>query len=106
MGDWENSVGVELINSAANGTVSEYDHLITKHSKSGRAQAYRREAFLCFTEATNLGSEKGAYNLGICYEQGIGTAADVNKVYNSFFYCNVIHTDQDTLWVYLGHRML
>ncbi len=80
LAEWQNSVGVELINSAKKKELSEYDHLI-KMSKTDRFSAYQKEAFNCFLESRRLGSAKGAYNLGICYEQGIGTSQNVEKVF-------------------------
>lgn len=79
LADWQNSVGVQLINSAQKKELSEYDYLINR-LESDRFSAYQREALNCFTESSKLGSIKGAYNLGLCYEQGIGTIIDKDKV--------------------------
>ncbi|XP_032781569.2 uncharacterized protein LOC116919661 [Daphnia magna] len=78
LADWQNSVGVQLINSAQKKELSEYDYLIDR-LESDRFSAYQREALNCFTESSKLGSIKGAYNLGLCYEQGIGTIIDKDK---------------------------
>lgn len=81
LSDWQNSVGVDLLTSAKKKKLSEHDHLVCSSSKD-RFSAYEREAFLCFKESMKLGSAKGAYNLGICFEQGIGTSVDLGKVNN------------------------
>lgn len=91
LAEWQNSVGVELINSAKKKVLSEYDHLI-KNSKTDRFSAYQSEAFNCFLESRRLGSAKGSYNLGICYEQGIGTSQNLDKVFlkAQISYLNVV----------------
>lgn len=86
LADWQNSVGVELLTSANKNELSEYDYLI-RSTENDRSLAYRREAVLCFTESMELGSAKGAYNLGICHEQGIGTSVDLDKVKMSLCVC-------------------
>ncbi|XP_057367396.1 uncharacterized protein LOC130688429 [Daphnia carinata] len=78
LADWQNSVGIQLINSARKKELSEYDYLIDR-LESDRFSAYQREALNCFRESKKLGSIKGAYNLGLCYEQGIGTIIDKEK---------------------------
>nr|CAH0100601.1 unnamed protein product [Daphnia galeata] len=83
LAEWQNSVGVELINSAKKKVLSEYDHLI-KNSKTDRFSAYQSEAFNCFLESRRLGSAKGSYNLGICYEQGIGTSQNLDKAFKHY----------------------
>jgi TPR repeat protein len=79
LAEWQNSVGVELVNSAKKKELSEYDYLI-KNLKADRFSAYQREAFNCFQESRRLGSAKGAFNAGICYEQGVGTSQNLEKV--------------------------
>lgn len=79
LAEWQNSVGVELSKSAQKEVLSEYDYLINRF-ESDRFSAYQREAFNCFAESQKLGSIKGCYNLGLCYEQGIGTSIDRDKV--------------------------
>ncbi|KAI9555836.1 hypothetical protein GHT06_018353 [Daphnia sinensis] len=79
LADWQNSVGVQLINSAQKKEISEYDYLIDHRLENDRFSAYQREALNCFKESRKLGSIKGAYNLGLCYEQGIGTIMDKDK---------------------------
>lgn len=86
LADWQNSVGVELLMSAKKNELSEYDYLIRCKEKE-RSLAYQREAVLCFRESMKLGSAKGAYNLGICHEQGIGTSVDLDKVTTVLYLC-------------------
>ena len=71
----QNMVGVELINSAQGKDLSNIE--ITC---SGSSLLYQKEAFECFQESMKLGSTEGAYNSGICYEQGIGTDVNIDKV--------------------------
>lgn len=92
LADWQNVVGVELISSAKKNKVSEYDHLITS-PKADRTLAYKNEAFLCFLESRKLGSAKGAYNLGLCYEQGIGTSVDLEKVFSYLGKATIMELD-------------
>ena len=40
---------------------------------------YYNKAFNYFKDAASLGNPKGLYNLGICYENGIGVKQDKNK---------------------------
>ena len=81
LAEWQNSVGVSLLSSADAGEISCYDHLISGTTKlANRSSVYKREAFLCFKDSKKLGSIKGAFNLGICHEQGLGTSVNIDKV--------------------------
>ena len=104
LADWQNSVGVELICSAKKNVMSEYDHLIT-NPKSDRTSVYKKEAFLCFKESMRLGSAKGAYNLGLCYEQGLGTSVDLDKVFQYFYSASNL-LKSITHFIFLGGNVL
>ena len=81
LAEWQNSVGVSLLSAAEAGEISCYDHLINKTTTlANRSSIYKREAFLCFQDSKKLGSVKGAFNLGICHEQGLGTSINIDKV--------------------------
>ena len=79
MAAWQTQAGIELMSSAQTGMKCQLDYLIS-HSNQDQNSVYRREAFLCFKEARKLGGVKGAFNEGLCYEQGIGTRSNLEKV--------------------------
>lgn len=45
---------------------------------------YYEKAIDCFRKSASLGNTGGLYNLGICYENGIGTKQDFNKALTYF----------------------
>ena len=110
--EFENQAGVELANISEN-EQNSYDFLIGKKKRKTTRKSYKKEAFLCFRESRKLGSTKGTFNLGLCYEQGLGTRVDLAKVQTCstslqqnltrLFHCRqqgAMKTQQrrDTLW--------
>ena len=87
LAEWQNSVGVQLLSAAETGEISCYDYLLNEPTTlANRSSIYKREAFSCFKDSFALGSVKGAFNMGICYQQGLGTSIDLNKVQTENIY--------------------
>lgn len=78
MGDLLNEAGVQLLSHSQKGT-SSFQQLFPSQLE-GKKSTYQHEAFLCLKESANLGSMKGTFNLGVCYEQGWGTPVNLKKV--------------------------
>ena len=82
LGEWQNDAGVDLMTAAqSGGSCPKYDKLI--HCSGDRPSRYLQEALNCFEESRKLGSVKGTFNLGLCYEQGLGTCINLQKVLHS-----------------------
>jgi len=73
-----NEAGVQLLSAHQKGETSLFEHWIPDARKD-RKMSYVHQGFLCFQESRELGSEKGAFNLGLCYEQGFGTCISLEK---------------------------
>ncbi len=92
-----NDAGVELMAAAASGrrrrplerlvpALAAESRRRRRHKLDAGAwvELYRHQAALCFAEARRLGSARGAFNLGLCYELGLGTDADPETVSHRF----------------------
>ena len=77
MADLLNETGVQLLSAHQRRETSLFGLWISQES------SYVDEAFSCLQQSRELGSEKGAFNLGLCYEQGFGTRIDLEKVCNN-----------------------
>lgn len=73
-----NEAGVRLLSAYQKGETSLFENWISDKKKDKRP-SYVHQGFLCFQESRKLGSGKGAFNLGLCYEQGFGTSVDLEK---------------------------
>jgi len=73
MADLLNETGVQLLSAHQRRETSLFGLWISQES------SYVDEAFSCLQQSRELGSEKGAFNLGLCYEQGFGTRIDLEK---------------------------
>ena len=83
------------------GSCPKYDKLI--HCSGDRPSRYLQEALNCFEESRKLGSVKGTFNLGLCYEQGLGTCINLQKVLHS---CVKQWTSSNFFHCFLGIWML
>lgn len=73
-----NEAGFQLLSAHQKEETSPYDRWISDKIKNKRT-SYVSQAFLCFQESRRLGSKKGAFNLGLCHEQGFGTCINLEK---------------------------
>lgn len=89
----QNCVGIEL--AREQGDLKDQEFMaIPEYSQTS---VYQKEAFKCFKASMELGSREGAYNMGICYEQGIGTSVNLDKAR----YFSLVFIDLDAV-----HRSL